>query len=524
MNRRLTGHLVLLTVVSGLLLALTNTWARQDSAFDQLGLLVDVRHELVESYVEKPDAQALTRGAIQGMLEALNDPHTSYLPPEQWERFNQQMEGSFSGIGAEVEHHQNRIRIVTPLEDSPAWKAGVLAGDIILEIEGESTLDMPLPEAVELLTGEQGTDVTILVRHENGEEERITITRGVIEVQTVRGFRRNAEQAYDFLLDDDNGIGYIRLTQFGARTVDELHEALTQLTEAEQPIEALILDVRFNGGGFLNAAEAVSDMFLKENQTIVSIKGRIEQEQVSKSTSQALVPNIPVVVLVNEASASASEIVAGALKDNDRALVVGTRTFGKGSVQTTHELPGGNGMLKLTTAYWYTPSGRLIHRQPEAEQWGVDPSEGNYIPMDTNQMQAMLEARQQNDRISNRNGETDGTPITPQWIERELKDPQLAGALQAALGKLGTGDWPQVGQSGADEIALSQQQKRLRDRRETLMEQLNEIDRELARFEQDAGGEAEQQGPEQQQDQEEEQEEATEDTGVEVEPEAAPAP
>ncbi|MFW6059429.1 MAG: S41 family peptidase [Phycisphaeraceae bacterium] len=488
MNRRFTAHLMFLAVVCGLLLALTNTWARQNSAFDQLGLLVDLRHELVDAYVEDPDQEALIRGAVRGMIEALDDPYTTYLPPEDWDQFNQQMEGSFSGIGAEVEQHQNRIRIVTPLEDSPAWKAGVMAGDVILEIEGESTLDMTLPEAVRLLTGEEGTDVTIRVRHENGEEQDITITRGVIQVQTVRGFRRDADQEYDFLLDDENGVGYIRLTQFGGRTVDELRQALEQLVHDEPTIQALILDVRFNGGGFLEGAVTVSDMFLEANRAIVSIEGRSEPKHEFESSSETLVPEVPVVVLANEASASASEIVAGALKDNDRAHVVGTRTYGKGSVQSTHELPGGRGVLKLTTAYWYTPSGRLIHRQPDAEQWGVDPSEGSYIPMSTDEMQAMLEARRRNDRLAPDNGQDDGINVTPEWIEQELKDPQLAGALRAALGKLDDGEWPAVGQSGADQIARTQQRKRLRDRREALVDQLNEIDRELAQFERDENG------------------------------------
>ena len=487
MKRRFTGQLIVLAVLCAVVLVLTNTWARQGSAFEQLDLLVDVRHELINGYVEEPDKEAMSRAAVQGMIESLDDPYTTYLAPEDLEMFEHQVRGSFSGIGAEVDIYQNRVRIVTPLEDSPAWEAGVMAGDIILEIEGESTLDMPLTQAVRKLTGEPGTDVNIRVRHESGEEEDITITRDKINIQTVRGFRREPDRDYDFTLDDEQRIGYVRLTQFSERSPQELREALEPLSQGDDAIRALVLDMRFNPGGLLQAAVQVSDMFLKADQTIVSVKGRKVPEEVHRATAETLLPSIPVVVLANEASASAAEIVTGALKDNDRALFVGSRTFGKGSVQQVKMLESGQGALKMTNAYYYIPSGRLIHRKEDAKVWGVDPSKGSYVPMSSDETQAMLEARREKERLTRDKDNGDAAAVSPAWIKQTLKDPQLAAALRAARGKLNSGDWPEVGKRGADQLAQARQRSRLRERREALMEQLNEVERQLGQYERGNG-------------------------------------
>lgn len=485
MKPGIASRLVLLVVLGAAMLVLTSAWARQNSAFDQLDLLIDVRHEVMRNYVEDPDGDAMVEGAVRGMLEALNDPHTGYLTSEDLEMFEHQVGGSFSGIGAEVDLHQNRIRIVTPLEDSPAWEAGVMAGDLILEIDGESTLDMPLTEAVRRLTGEEGTDVTIRVRREDGSEDELTITRGVIDIESVRGFRRGPDRRHDLMLDRENRIGYLRLTQFTQRTPEETAEALSALLDGDEPIEALVLDVRFNAGGLLGAAHAITDMFLPAGQTILSVEGRAVSREVHESTPSQLVPDdVPVVVLVNEASASGAEILAGALQDNDRAFVVGTRTFGKGSVQQIRELERGRGALRLTNAYYYLPSGRLIHRRDDSEVWGVDPNEGAYVSMGPEAMRAMLEARREHERVRREQDQNaDLSEVTIEWLEETMKDPQLAAALRAARGKLQAGDWPQVGEENGQELALAQRHDELTERREALMEQLNEVDRQLAEFE-----------------------------------------
>ncbi|MEM6756863.1 MAG: S41 family peptidase, partial [Planctomycetota bacterium] len=328
-----------------------------------------------------------------------------------------------------------------------------------------------------LLTGEAGTDVTIKVRHETGEEEEITITRGLIEVQSVRGFRREADQSFDFMLDDENRIGYVRLTSFSQKTVEDLTEVLAEL-EAEG-MTGLIIDVRFDPGGLLTAAVAISDMFLDEGQRIVSIKGRRTREQAFDATSDTLVdPGVEVVILANEASASASEILAGALSENERALFVGTRTFGKGSVQNVRMLDASAGAIKLTNAYYYLPSGRNIHRRPDKDTWGVDPTAGSYVAMTPDEISAMIDVRRDGDAVRQRKDSNE--PVTPEWIEDELKDPQLSAALSAVLGKLDSGAWPTVGEDGADELAKAGRIAGLERRREALAEALAEVDTRIA--------------------------------------------
>jgi len=472
-----------LLAVALLTVLVTQGWARSASVYDQLDLLVDVRHEIVQNYVEEPDSAELTEAAVRGMVESLDDPYTTYLNAEDLAELEKQVSGTFSGIGAEITTQPGRLTIVTPLEDSPAWNAGVMAGDTVLEIEGETTEGISVQEAVTRLTGEAGTDVTIKVRHETGEEETITITRDVIQVKSVRGFRRDDDNSFNFMLDDENKIGYVRLTSFSGKTVEELTEVLIDLQE--RGMRGLIIDVRFDPGGLLSAAVAISDMFLEEGQRIVSVKGRRTRERAYDATAQTLVdPSVEVVILANEASASASEILTGALSDNERALFVGTRTFGKGSVQNVRMFDAAQGAIKLTNAYYYLPNGRNIHRRPDKETWGVDPSAGSYVPMSPDAVSEMMKVRRAGDVIRDR--ESSAEAVTPGWIETELKDPQLSAALEAVLGKLEGGDWPTVGKDGADELAKASRLAGLERRREALVEALAELD---ARIDELDGGE-----------------------------------
>jgi carboxyl-terminal processing protease len=480
MNNRLIGNLALAAAMAVLLLLSLNqkdAWATSGSALDQIDLLVDLRHELATEYVDEPDQQAMIEGAIEGMIEALDDPYTQFFDIEEFQSFNESVRGEFFGIGAEVTIENNRLHIVTPLEDSPAWESGVMAGDTVLEIDGTDTLDLPIQEAIKLLKGPAGTDVTIKVRHANGEEAEITITRDKIEVQTVRGFNRDPEHRYNYFIDADRRIGYVRLTQFSERTADEVEQVLRELKD--EGMTALILDLRFNPGGLLEAAVRISDLFLEADQTIVSVRGRVVPEKVFRSTGQTLLPEIPVVVLANPFSASASEIVAGALSDNDRALFVGERTFGKGSVQQFKMLEGGQGALKITNAYYYLPSGRNIHRRPSKETWGVDPSDNAYVRLSADQRRAMLDARRQRDVVDDQNGASAGTAVTPAWVRETLEDPQLAAALEAIGGRLESGDWPAVGESNAQALAKATERENLNRQRELLEETLAEVDQKL---------------------------------------------
>ena len=482
MNNRLIANLSLVVAMVVLLVVLRDTWAKPQSAFDQIDLLVDTRYQLASEYVDEPDPQKLIEGAINGMVEALDDPYTAYLPPETFNDFEESVRGEFEGIGAEVTIENNRLHIVTPLEDSPAYKAGVMAGDTVLEIDGTDTLDMSITDAIKLLKGPADTDVTIKVRHEDGGEADITVTRAQIKVRTVRGFTRDAEGHYSYMLDPDSKIGYVRLTQFSERTADELEEVLTDLKD--EGMKGLILDVRFNPGGLLDAAVRISDMFLGEGSGIVSVRGRAVQDRSYDATDDTLLPDTPVVILANSFSASASEILAGALEDNDRALFVGERTFGKGSVQQVKMLDGAAGALKLTNAYYYLPSGRNIHRRnkAEGEPWGVDPSDGAYVRMNADERRAMIEARRDQDLIQPENGEAK-PEVTPAFVRETLADKQLAAAFEAVLGKLETGDWPTVGESNADALVRIAEQEQLEKQRELLEEGLAEVNQKLAALE-----------------------------------------
>jgi len=488
MSKRITIGLAVLLLLVGLLAISPDSIARRVSVFDQLDLLVDVRHEIVQNFVEEPDQSQMVEAAVRGMVESLEDPYTTYISPDQLEPFDKQVRGTFSGIGAEVtiDEKLNRLKIVSPLEDSPAWKSGVMAGDVVLDIEGESTEGMTINEAIAKLTGPEGSDVTIRVRHENGEEARITITRAQINIQTVKGIRRNAENHWVYMLNTEHKVGYIRLTQFTDQTVQELEKALAQLEQ--EGAEALILDLRFDPGGLLDAAVKVSDMFLDGGQRIVSIKGRSTPERVFTSTQDGTVTDIPVVVLANENSASASEIVTGALLDNGRAQFVGTRTFGKGSVQHVRVLENGQGAIKLTHAHYYLPSGRNIHRRPDAEVWGVDPAEGFYVPMNTEAVREMIKVRREGDVLREKDGQPVKTSLSPEWITENLKDPQLAAGLTAAIGYLDNNEWPTVGLDGVAELAKLQRREVLRAQRDLLQDRLEEIADELENLDEMAAG------------------------------------
>lgn len=477
MIHRIVRNTGILALVVALLLTVKASYARPASVMSQLEKLTDVQFLLEQNYVSDIDNEKLVNAAINGMLEELDDPYTTYLTADQLDQFTESVQGTFVGIGAEVDIHNERLRIVSPLEDSPAWQAGVQPGDIVLEIEGEDTLGIDIIEAVKKLKGEKGTAVNIKVRHRSGDEAGIRITRDEIKVRSVRGIRRLSDNHFDFMLDDQNKIGYIRITQFGQRTSEELVEALTELKA--QGMQALIVDVRFNPGGLLDQAVEISDLFLPKGSTVVSFKGRKVEEKFFKASSDALIGDLPLVLLANGNSASASEILAGAIKDNDRGLVVGTRTFGKGSVQQLRPLGRDQGALKLTTAYYYIPSGEKIHRIEGAERWGVDPSPDAYVPMHPEAIMELLERRR--DEPSTKPYE--GVEVTPEFLNETIGDPQLAAALEAALGKVRTGHWPKVGKSNVNDLVKTQQRQSLERRLELLEETRLEIERKLADLE-----------------------------------------
>ena len=471
------GVLALALVLAASLSSFTpDVYAKRATDFEQVELLIDAYHEIVNDFVDKPDADKLTESAVRSMIETLDDPHSAFFNEEEIKGFNKQVQGEFSGIGAEVEMHNDLLRIVSPLQDSPAWNAGIQPGDIVLTIDGASTKGLRIGECIEKLTGPVGTKVTIRVRHTTGQEVELTITRAKITVRTVQGWARRDDNRWDHMLDGANKVGYVRLAQFTTGSTDDVAEALESLKK--QGVRGVILDLRFNPGGLLPTAIAISNKFLKKGDKIVSTKGRTVPERTALADGQNTFPaEVPLVVLVNEASASASEILAGALAENGRAKIVGTRSFGKGSVQQVKRLESGGGAIKLTNAYYYLPSGRNLHRKPGATQWGVDPDDGFYVPMSGQEIQDMVRIRREVTGPENKLAQVKG--ITPQWITQELKDPQLAAGLTAVLGKLATGDWPKVGKSGADELARLGRLELLERQRDFLNESLKKVEEEI---------------------------------------------
>jgi len=321
-----------------------------ESAYGKLKVLADVFSIVERNYVEPVKANNLINGAINGMLETL-DPHSNYMAPEVFKEMQTETRGSFGGIGFEITIRDKVLTVVAPIEDTPASRAGIQSGDLILRIDGKSTKDMTLMEAVKLMRGPQGTQVTITVMRQGfPEPKEFTLTRAIIPIRSVR---------FKTL---EPGYGYIKVSQFIERTFPDLENALSKIESKEKPVKGLILDLRNNPGGLLEQAVKVADLFL-ESGLIVYTEGRVEGQKMKffvqkKDRAQ----DYPMIVLVNGGSASASEIVAGALQDQGRAVILGTQTFGKGSVQTIIPLEDGSA-LRLTTARYYTPKGRSIQAQ-----------------------------------------------------------------------------------------------------------------------------------------------------------------
>ncbi len=314
--------------------------------YEGLESFTNVLAVVQKNYVEEVGTQKLVDGAINGMLNAL-DPHSSYMTPESYKELQVDTEGSFGGLGIEITVRDGLLTVVSPIEDTPAYRAGVKAGDQIIKIDGELTKDMSLVDAVKKMRGPKGSKVAVGVRRE-GVSRLIDfhLTREVIKIQSVKS--KTLEKGY----------GYVRITQFQDRTGNDLDAALSKLTQESGKLDGLVVDLRNDPGGLLSQAVKVSDTFL-DSGLIVYTEGRLDNQKQKYFAHPGGQTEIPLVVIVNGGSASASEIVAGALQDHGRAVVVGTKTFGKGSVQTI--LPMDNGAaLRLTTAMYFTPSGRSI--------------------------------------------------------------------------------------------------------------------------------------------------------------------
>lgn len=345
--------------------------------YDYLDYLRLFKRDIVEANrksIELPEGLLVVE-FLEGGLARLDD-FTSVVWPVDATDFDKVMMGGFEGVGIQLgrDEFTKRLRVVTPLEDSPAIEAGIQAGDLIVEVDGESTKGWTTDDAVRNIMGEAGSQVVLtMFRPRVGERIPFTLTRRSITLKTVRGVERLDEgrsQKWNYMLDRDSGIAYIHLTQFLGDSAKELRAALR--SAKQQGMKGLIFDLRGNPGGYLHSAIDVVSLFVNHGE-VVSTNGLAEQPELHRVTGRAPFRDLPMVVLVNKGSASASEIFAGAMQDHHRALVLGERTFGKGSVQRVLPL-GPDSRLKLTTALYYLPSGRSPHRRPDAEVWGVDPN------------------------------------------------------------------------------------------------------------------------------------------------------
>ncbi|WP_457642820.1 S41 family peptidase [Persephonella sp.] len=359
-----------------------------------LGIYTDVFRLVKEIYVEPVDSKKLIYGSLRGMMNAL-DPYSAFFTPDEYKEFTTETHGEFGGLGIEITMENHKLIIVAPIEDTPAWRAGLKPGDIIIEIDGKPTDKMTLMQAVKLMRGKPGTKVTLTIWRKGVEKPfKVTITRAIIKIRSVK------------TKELENGkIGYIRLTQFQENSAEDFEKALKKFKNKE----GIIIDLRNNPGGLLSTAVRIADMLLKKGDLIVYTKGRTPRSNEKFfSRSRPIIPTeLPVVVIVNKGSASASEILTGALRDNNRALAVGDKTFGKASVQTLIPLPDGSG-LKITTAHYYTPSGKLIMNK------GITPDIVVHVTQEEEmeRLKAEREAKMHGKKV-------------------KIKDPQLDAAVNA---------------------------------------------------------------------------------------------
>lgn len=440
MSRANVGWLigVPLVIVFGLAISYSAPPLRErDQHYELVRLLVDVLSEVDQNYVRDLDPAArrkLVEDMINGGIERL-DPHSAFMNAQEFRQFERKSRGKFGGIGIQVgvDRVTGAMIVTTPIVGTPAYAAGILPGDQILKVDGQSIDALRNSEAIELIQGEPGTPVTLTVLHD-GETKPvdITVVRAIIEVETVLGDRRKPDnpKEWDYIIDRDKKIAYIRLIEFDEPTAPTVKSIMERLEL--DGVRGLVLDLRGNPGGLLTSAVEISDLFLMGGK-IVSTRGRRQQERVynAKASGTLFEPpeQHPIAVLVDRNSASASEIVAAALQDHHRAVVVGERSYGKGSVQNVFSMEDQTTALKLTTQSYWRPNGKNIHRFPdskETDDWGVQPDPGLEVKLTDEQRLAFLTARRKRDVASGK-----AEPA------KTVQDPVLEKALEYLRAKIG---------------------------------------------------------------------------------------
>ena len=377
-----------------------------DRTLEQLKVLTEVFDYIQQHYVVEKNSKDLITGAAHGMVRTL-DPFSQFLEPEAHKEMQTETEGQFGGLGIRIEMRDDWLTVMTPIPDTPAYRSGILPGDKIIKIEGESTQGITLQDAVKKLRGQPGTQVKITIVHGGVKEAiDITLTREIIKIESVRSK----------MLEDK--VGYVQIIEFSAKTDVDMKKALTRLES--DGMNDLVLDLRNNPGGLLNVAVNVSKTFLDGNKLIVYTEGRRSNRMDYKADQKSDFAKIPMVVLVNGGSASGSEIVAGALQDHHRALIMGTTTFGKASVQSVIPLSDGSG-LRLTTAKYYTPLGRAIQRDEKTGKGGIVPD----IPVEISR-ETEIKIRKQQEEIFGK----DRSPQSVVKKEEQIEDTALKRAIE----------------------------------------------------------------------------------------------
>jgi len=480
-----------------------------------------------KEFFTEPDTEAMREGAIRGMLESLGDQYSEYVPPVAIAEFQKRISGDYVGIGAEVTPDGGFLRIVSPMDDSPSLKAGVQAGDLVVAVDGRSVYRLGTDAVISLLQGEPGTTVRVTVQREAdappddalpasvpGAVELdpqthtrpapfstpdagpevflrapvtapgpptgrvrfdLVITRERILADTVRGLHRDGDR-WRYMADPERRIAYLRISQFTDETMRSFPAALREIES--RGVRGLVIDLRFNAGGSLQAAVVLADILLSDG-VIVSMKGRAVEDQSFRADSAELLGGVPIAVIVNGQSASASEILAGAIKDNDRGIVVGERTVGKGLVQSVFSLPDGHGQLKITTARYYLPSGRNINRDDGDTVWGVDPTDGFYVPVEIEDALDALVTRRNEEVLR---PEPDAAPAL--WddaslIRDRLGDEQLNAAVDALAARLDTGSWEPTGRAVPENGLALEELRDLRAQQERLAREFERIARRI---------------------------------------------
>ena len=433
MTRHGLTWVVIFGVVAIMFLRLPQMAATQDAITHIYSPLIEVDALAKQKYVDQIDSERLVHGAIRGLLREL-DPYSGYITPAQLPTFERRNQGEYIGIGIEIGFRNGRLVVITPIEGSPAAQAGIASEDMILFIGEHNTKGLSVFDVEALLIGSADTTVQLRVQRKNEPKPRVfSITRGPVNLKTVRGFSRHPDGTWNYWINPDQTIAYIRVANFLDNTLRDFEQALMQLGESEPT--GLIIDLRFNPGGIMQQAIALVDRFVERGLILSTVSRRSAIRKYFATRSHTM-SKVRLAVLINSGSASSSEIVSGALQDHGRATIVGERSFGKGSVQHLIYLKGSGGAVKLTTAHYQLPSGRILHRTPQnasSDDWGIRPDEP--IELSPSEESDLLKSWHRLDQAYARteshpsNGSDGATLRSPRHERRPTLDPQLQAAL-----------------------------------------------------------------------------------------------